>query len=39
VNMRGGLVIKPNPWFKASEVPEKFLLWDNFVEVASEFEK
>lgn len=39
VNMRGGLVVKPNPWFKASEVPENFLLMDNFIEFPSEFEE
>lgn len=39
VNLRGGTVIKPNPWFKANEVPENYLLLDNFIEAPSEFEE
>ena len=38
VSLRGGLVIRPNPWFKVTEVPENYLSLNNFINSSSKFE-
>ena len=39
VNLKGGIVIRPNPWFKANNVPKNYLLLNKFIDAPSEFEE
>lgn len=38
VSLRGGIVIRPNPWFKQSNVSENYLFLNRFLNSPSEFE-
>lgn len=38
VSLRNGLVIRPNPWFKVTEVPKNFLSLNGFINSPSKFE-
>ena len=38
VSLKGGIVIRPNPWFKQSNVSENFLSLNKFLDSPSEFE-
>lgn len=39
VSLKGGIVIRPNPWFKANDVPENYLLLNKFIDSPSQFEE